>query len=270
MESEFFGHQKGSFTGANADKIGLFQAAHQGTLFLDEVADLPLDMQVKLLRAIQENAIKPVGGLEEIAVDIRILCATHKNLEHEVASGRFRQDLYYRLNVIKLEVPPLRVRQDDLLLLVDFFLTKITQRWGVPTMKLSSVAKSSLQHYPFPGNVRELENILERAVTLCDSTVIQPDDLQLPQAPPALMPNHLDTQHTFESTTTHTHTSSHLLPTGLEGESEQERILHALEQTRWNRTKAATLLHMTFRQLRYRIQKYNLDPKKSKTTSHNR
>ena len=274
MESEFFGHKKGSFTGASADKIGLFQAAHQGTLFLDEVADLPLDMQVKLLRAIQEKAIKPVGGLEETAVDIRILCATHKNLEHEVASGRFRQDLYYRLNVIKLEVPPLRVRQDDLVLLVDFFLTKITQRWDVPVMELSSVAKSSLQHYPFPGNVRELENILERAVTLCDSTVIQPDDLQLPKVPPALIHNYLDTQNTFESpvhnTQTHTQTSTHLLPTGLEGETEQERILRALEQTRWNRTKAATLLHMTFRQLRYRIQKYNLDPKKSKANTFQR
>ena len=269
MESEFFGHRKGSFTGANVDKIGLFQAAHRGTLFLDEVADLPLDMQVKLLRAIQENAIKPVGALEEIAVDIRILCATHKNLEHEVASGRFRQDLYYRLNVIKLEVPPLRVRQDDLLLLVDFFLTKISQRWKVPSMKLSAVAKSSLQHYPFPGNVRELENILERAVTLCDSTVIQPDDLQLPQVPPALMQNGLNAPKSTVNNATITNTNSHLLPTGIEGKSEQERILYALEQTRWNRTKAATLLNMTVRQLRYRIQKYNLDPKKSNATRMN-
>ena len=272
MESEFFGHKKGSFTGANVDKIGLFQAAHRGTLFLDEVADLPLDMQVKLLRAIQENAIKPVGGVEEISVDIRILCATHKNLEQEVASGRFRQDLYYRLNVIKLEVPPLRVRQDDLLLLVDFFLKKITQRWQVPSMQLSSVAKSSLQHYAFPGNVRELENILERAVTLCDSTTIQPDDLQLPKVPPALMLNNIEIQsqqhsHNFTETAV-VKTVSHLIPTGIEGQNEQERILHALEQTRWNRTKAATLLNMTFRQLRYRIQKYNLDPKKSRTKTY--
>ncbi len=266
MESEFFGHKKGSFTGANSDKIGLFQAAHQGTLFLDEVADLPLDMQVKLLRAIQEKAIKPVGALEEISVDIRILCATHKSLETEVANGRFRQDLYYRLNVIKLDVPPLRVREDDLFLLVDFFLKKISHRWEVPLMELSSVAKSSLQHYNFPGNVRELENILERAITLCDSTVIQPDDLQLPKTPPTLMnqlPEVISTARVeIREAPMRTMGHSHLIPTGEEGRTEQERILHALEQTRWNRTRAAILLNMTFRQLRYRIQKYNLDPKK--------
>jgi two-component system response regulator PilR (NtrC family) len=269
MESEFFGHKKGSFTGANTDKIGLFQAAHQGTLFLDEVADLPLDMQVKLLRAIQEKAIKPVGALEEISVDIRILCATHKSLEIEVANGRFRQDLYYRLNVIKLDVPPLRVRENDLLLLVDFFLKKISHRWEVPLMELSSVAKSSLQHYSFPGNVRELENILERAITLCDSTVIQPDDLQLPKTPPTLvnqLPEVITTARVeIREVPMRTTVHSHLIPTGEEGKTEQERILHALEQTRWNRTRAAILLNMTFRQLRYRIQKYNLDPKKYRT-----
>ncbi len=269
MESEFFGHKKGSFTGANTDKIGLFQAAHQGTLFLDEVADLPLDMQVKLLRAIQEKAIKPVGALEEISVDIRILCATHKSLETEVANGRFRQDLYYRLNVIKLDVPPLRVRENDLLLLVDFFLKKISHRWEVPLMELSSVAKSSLQHYSFPGNVRELENILERAITLCDSTVIQPDDLQLPKTPPTLMnqlPEVITTARVeIREAPMRATVHSHLIPTGEEGRTEQERILHALEQTRWNRTRAAILLNMTFRQLRYRIQKYNLDPKKYRT-----
>ena len=269
MESEFFGHKKGSFTGANTDKIGLFQAAHQGTLFLDEVADLPLDMQVKLLRAIQEKAIKPVGALEEVSVDIRILCATHKSLETEVANGRFRQDLYYRLNVIKLDVPPLRVRENDLLLLVDFFLKKISHRWEVPLMELSSVAKSSLQHYSFPGNVRELENILERAITLCDSTVIQPDDLQLPKTPPTLMnqlPEVITTARVeIREAPMRATVHSHLIPTGEEGRTEQERILHALEQTRWNRTRAAILLNMTFRQLRYRIQKYNLDPKKYRT-----
>jgi len=265
MESEFFGHKKGSFTGANTDKIGLFEAAHQGTLFLDEVADLPLDMQVKLLRAIQEKAIKPVGGLEETAVDIRILSATHKNLEHEVASGRFRQDLYYRLNVIKLEVPPLRDRQDDLLLLAEFFLTRITQRWSLENMKLSADAKSALQHYTFPGNVRELENILERAVTLCDDEVIQPDDLQLPQNSPVL---NNQTGNTINNTvgvstqqeqTSQNIYSSNTTTTG--DSSERSRVLQALEQTRWNRTKAAELLGMTFRQLRYRIQKYSLDPK---------
>jgi two-component system response regulator PilR (NtrC family) len=226
-------------------------------------------MQVKLLRAIQEKAIKPVGALEEVSVDIRILCATHKSLEIEVANGRFRQDLYYRLNVIKLDVPPLRVRENDLLLLVDFFLKKISHRWEVPLMELSSVAKSSLQHYSFPGNVRELENILERAITLCDSTVIQPDDLQLPKTPPTLvnqLPEVITTARVeIREVPMRTTVHSHLIPTGEEGKTEQERILHALEQTRWNRTRAAILLNMTFRQLRYRIQKYNLDPKKYRT-----
>ena len=257
MESEFFGHKKGSFTGATTDKIGLFQAANHGTLFLDEVADLPLDMQVKLLRAIQEKAVKPVGALEEQAVDIRILSATHKNLEHEVASGRFRQDLYYRLNVIKLEVPPLRDRQDDLLLLADFFLDRITKRWELPEMMLSPTSKSSLQHYSFPGNVRELENILERAVTLCDGNIIQPDDLQLPEnAPSTYAPN--PTTSLNEQNPSH---NIYHIPKSVEGSDERTRIIHALEQTRWNRTKAAELLGMTFRQLRYRIQKYSLDPK---------
>ena len=259
MESEFFGHKKGSFTGAATDKIGLFQAANHGTLFLDEVADLPLDMQVKLLRAIQEKAVKPVGALEESAVDIRILSATHKNLEHEVASGRFRQDLYYRLNVIKLEVPPLRDRQDDLLLLAEHFLQRITQRWELPNMTLSPVAKSSLQHYSFPGNVRELENILERAVTLCDSKIIQPDDLQLPQSAPIPVAQTTPTLNTHQETSPK-HNMYHM-PSYSDGNNERDQIIHALEQTRWNRTKAAELLGMTFRQLRYRIQKYSLDPK---------
>lgn len=259
MESEFFGHKKGSFTGATTDKIGLFQAANNGTLFLDEVADLPLDMQVKLLRAIQEKAVKPVGALEESTVNIRILSATHKNLEHEVASGRFRQDLYYRLNVIKLDVPPLRDRQDDLLLLAEHFLQRITQRWELPNMTLSPVAKSSLQHYSFPGNVRELENILERAVTLCDSKVIQPDDLQLPKSAPIPVAQTMDRLNVHQDTEPK-HNMYHM-PSYSDGNDERDRIIHALEQTRWNRTKAAELLGMTFRQLRYRIQKYSLDPK---------
>lgn len=257
MESEFFGHKKGSFTGATTDKIGLFQAAHQGTLFLDEVADLPLDMQVKLLRAIQEKAIKPVGGLEETAVNIRILSATHKNLEYEVASGRFRQDLYYRLNVIKLEVPPLRDRQGDLLLLADFFLKRITKRWELGNIELSAETKTALRQYSFPGNVRELENILERAVTLCEGDIIQPNDLQLPQNSP--VPNQ---QKNVVETSTEVPYSYSPKPTiNTHDNSERSRVLQALEQTRWNRTKAAELLGMTFRQLRYRIQKYSLDPK---------
>ena len=266
MESEFFGHKKGSFTGAVADKQGLFQAANKGTLFLDEVADLPLTMQVKLLRAIQEGAIKPVGGIEEIPVDVRILSATHKSLEHEVAAGRFRQDLYYRLNVIKLKVPPLRERKDDILLLANFFLDKIALRWQMTPIRLSPAAKDALQTYSFPGNVRELENILERASTLCDNNTIQPDDLQLQTAL-------FDTPTTTINPTTTTFSNNptpkiidddvgviELGPWNpADEEAERALIIKALEQTRWNRTRAAEILGMTFRQLRYRIQKYGLD-----------
>ncbi|MGV6809707.1 MAG: sigma-54-dependent transcriptional regulator [bacterium] len=311
MESEFFGHKKGSFTGATTDKQGLFQAANQGTLFLDEVADLPLDMQVKLLRAIQEHAVKAIGDLKEVPVDVRILSATHKNLEHEVVTGRFRQDLYYRLNVIKLEVPPLRERENDVELLADFFLKRITAQWQLPDIRLSTAARNALKSYPFPGNVRELENILERAVTLCEEDMIQPDDLQLPSLsknpppiPPLSTPPHLQTAvQTQPNPPIHAHAANTLnnpasispananptyapfaetppqnpqvapttpaqnipkidgLTLSLDEQNERQRIIKALEQTRWNRTKAANLLGMTFRQLRYRIQKYQLDPK---------
>lgn len=256
MESEFFGHKKGSFTGAIADKQGLFQAAHKGTLFLDEVADLPLTMQVKLLRAIQEGAIKPVGGLEEIPVDVRILSATHKSLEHEVAAGHFRQDLYYRLNVIKLKVPPLRERREDILLLAEFFLKKIAARWQMPPIRLSAAARAELEAYDFPGNVRELENILERASTLCDNHTIQPDDLQLPTHHAVTPPPSEPKNKTLEKSP-----EPEPLPAWnpVDEEAERELILRALDQTRWNRTKAAELLGMSFRQLRYRIQKYGLD-----------
>lgn len=277
MESEFFGHKKGSFTGAVSDKQGLFQAANKGTLFLDEVADLPLTMQVKLLRAIQERAIKPVGGLEEISVDVRILSATHKSLEHEVAAGNFRQDLYYRLNVIKLKVPPLRERQDDIELLADFFLKKIAERWQMPAIKLSNQARHMLLGYSFPGNVRELENILERASTLCEDNTIHAEDLQLPQVtnatvnaaqqqasrpvllsvPPDLInPYAPQTQAT---TQTNSAASEQLWTPHTDEDAERNMIIEALDQTRWNRTKAAELLGMSFRQLRYRIQKYELD-----------
>lgn len=267
VESEFFGHKKGSFTGAMSDKEGLFQAAHHGTLFLDEVADLPLAMQVKLLRAIQERAIKPVGGLEEIPVDVRILSATHKSLEHEVAAGRFRQDLYYRLNVIKLAVPALREREQDVLLLADYFLKKIAKRWEMPPIKLSAASRKSLVNYNFPGNVRELENILERASTLCDDNTITPDDLQLPQsmsAPSLLQDTFSDKLPIVEDNVVvevpRPNVNSEFTwdPNSSEQE-ERELILKALHQTRWNRTKAAELLGMSFRQLRYRIQKYDLD-----------
>ena len=249
MESEFFGHKKGSFTGAIEDKEGLFQAANHGTLFLDEVADLPLSMQVKLLRVIQEKAVKAVGGVEEVPTDCRILSATHKNLEEEVEKGNFRQDLYYRLNVIKLDVPSLHERGDDILLLAEFFLGQISKRWDLPKAQLSEQSINALSNYPFPGNVRELENILERACTLADGEFIEPDDLQLPKVTPVIKSMTLDA------------TISELVnptPSALPLD-EKDEILQALDQTRWNRTAAAKVLGMTFRQLRYRIKKYELD-----------
>ncbi len=247
MESEFFGHKKGSFTGAIEDKIGLFQAANHGTLFLDEVADLPLSMQVKLLRVIQEKAVKAVGGVEEVPTDCRILSATHKNLEEEVEKGNFRQDLFYRLNVIKLDVPSLKTRGDDIMLLAEFFLLQIAKRWDLPEAQLSQRSINALTNYSFPGNVRELENILERACTLADGEFIEPEDLQLPKAKPVIK------SQTFNAPEPE-QTRPFANP-----QNEREEILHALDQTRWNRTAAAKSLGMTFRQLRYRIKKYELD-----------
>jgi two-component system response regulator PilR (NtrC family) len=223
-------------------------------LFLDEVADLPLGMQVKLLRAIQEKAIKPVGGTEEIAVDSRILSATHKDLEAEVEHGRFRQDLYYRLNVIKLDVPPLRERDADVLLLAEYFLQLISSRWQLPDIKLSATAKQALVNYNFPGNVRELENILERASTLCDDNIIQPENLQLPEVSPIIR-----TAETIKAKLSIPDWSTRSVATNSLQPDEQDLILQALDQTHWNRTAAAKLLGMTFRQLRYRIKKYGLD-----------
>jgi two-component system response regulator PilR (NtrC family) len=253
MESEFFGHKKGSFTGAVEDKEGLFQAANHGTLFLDEVADLPLSMQVKLLRVIQEKAVKAVGGVEEVPTDCRILSATHKNLEEEVAHGNFRQDLFYRLNVIKLDVPPLSARGDDIMLLAEFFLEQIAERWDLPKAQLSQQAIDALANYPFPGNVRELENILERACTLADGEFIEPDDLQLPKVTAVIKSRTFDTVASAMAPEPE-QTRSFSNP-----QNEREEILHALDQTRWNRTAAAKALGMTFRQLRYRIKKYELD-----------
>lgn len=259
MESEFFGHKKGSFTGAIEDKQGLFQAAHHGTLFLDEVADLPLSMQVKLLRVIQEKAVKSVGGIEEVAVDTRILSATHKDLEMEVQQGRFRQDLYYRLNVIKLDVPSLKERGNDIGLLADHFLMLIADRWQLPEVELSETSREALNQYSFPGNVRELENILERASTLCDNNTIYPEDLQLPNNDTALhVNNNLDpVARTLEYAQQLASPQAPHSP--MRYTDEKEEIISALNQTRWNRTAAAKLLGMTFRQLRYRIKKYELD-----------
>ena len=246
MESEFFGHKKGSFTGAVADKDGLFQAAQAGTLFLDEVAELPLHMQVKLLRVIQEKAIRAVGAQRETPVDVRILSATHRNLNELVRAGKFREDLYYRINVIELRVPPLRERPEDITLLADHILGRLAGPGHKPA-KLAADGAALLQSHSFPGNVRELENILERATTLAEGELIHAADIQL-QAPTE------DEEH--EPTTappTGQPLGKHL------DEVEKEAIRKALEQARYNKTAAAKLLGMSFRQLRYRIKKLGLE-----------
>ncbi|ANF27876.1 sigma-54-dependent transcriptional regulator [Stutzerimonas stutzeri] len=246
MESEFFGHKKGSFTGAMEDKPGLFQAANGGTLFLDEVADLPLPMQVKLLRAIQEKAVRSVGGAKEVVVDVRILCATHKDLASEVAAGRFRQDLYYRLNVIELRVPPLRERREDIAQLAEVMLRRLAQECGDTPARLQPDALAKLQSYRFPGNVRELENMLERAYTLCEGEEIKPSDLRLSEAPG--MPENGEA-----SLAQIDNLEDHL------EEVERKLIMQALEETRWNRTAAAQRLGLSFRSMRYRLKKLGLD-----------
>ena len=246
MESEFFGHRKGSFSGAIEDKPGLFQAAHGGTLFLDEVADLPLPMQVKLLRAIQEKAVRSVGGQQEEVVDVRILCATHKDLDAEVASERFRQDLYYRLNVIELRVPPLRERRDDIEPLASHVLMRLAADTGQPAAKLHPHALDALKSYRFPGNVRELENMLERAHTLCENKQIEASDLRLAEGNCSAEGGLLDL------------TQIDNLEAYLEN-VERQLILQALEETRWNRTAAAQRLNLSFRSMRYRLKKFGLD-----------
>jgi len=261
MESEFFGHKKGSFTGAVADKEGLFTTAEGGTLFLDEIADLSLPMQVKLLRVIQERSVRPVGETREIPVDVRILSATHKDLANEVAQGRFREDLFYRINVIELMVPPLRARGDDILLLADSIADRLAHNMDMRPPELSEDARVALMGYRFPGNVRELENILERAITMCAGGKIRGSDLHLraeagngspvedpTQTDPQILP-HDATQDLSQDET-------------LEGkmeDMEREAITRALEQTRYNKTAAAKLLGISFRALRYRIKKLGME-----------
>ena len=238
MESEFFGHKKGSFTGAHHDKQGLFQSANGGTLFLDEVADLPLPMQVKLLRAIQEKAVRPVGANQEIAVDVRILSATHKDLAKLVEAGGFRQDLFYRINVIELEMPSLRDRRDDIPELANYLLSQLAETHGTDVPELKNDAITLLASYQYPGNVRQLENILERAMTLCENNEIHKEDLNLPQTEQNDSADDLDAQ--LDST-------------------EKATILSALEQTGNNKTQAAKLLGISFNALRYRLRKLGLN-----------
>ncbi|MFC5436895.1 sigma-54-dependent transcriptional regulator [Rhodanobacter umsongensis] len=261
MESEFFGHRKGSFTGASVDKEGLFQAAQGGTLFLDEVAELPLHMQVKLLRAIQEKAVRPIGGRDEIPVDVRILSATHKNLGQLVEQGQFRQDLFYRINVIELRVPPLRERRGDVPLLSSFILKALAGKSGDGVGQLSPAARDALDAYDFPGNVRELENILERAMAMCDGAVIDASDLMLPQR--GARPAH-DTASSagHETATTAASPAAASANGGLDdyiSNLERTAIVKALEESRYNKTAAARKLGITFRALRYKLKKLGID-----------
>jgi len=246
MESEFFGHKKGSFTGASSDKEGLFKAAHKGTLFLDEVADLPLQMQVKLLRAVQEKSIRAVGDHQEQSVDVRILSASHKDLRQLVEQGKFREDLFYRINVIELNVPPLRERLGDIPELTAHLLSKISTKTGlINTPVLSDETLQLLCQYHFPGNVRELENILERTVALTDGDKIKASELQLPSHK---TPETVTTPAQIDNQENDFHLAS----------QEKETITQALDKTRWNKTAAAKLLGLTPRQLSYRMKKLNV------------
>lgn len=251
MESEFFGHKKGSFTGATEDKPGLFQAAEDGTLFLDEVAELPLFMQVKLLRVIQEKAVKPVGATREIPINVRIISASYKNLENEVAESRFRHDLFYRLNVIGLKVPPLRDRREDIPTLVAFVLKRIAERWGEVPYQVSESAMTRLCTMAFTGNVRELENVLERAVTLADHDELQPEDLGDCTVTPS--DDALLQQSDFSLSGSPAERYHATLASA--GDAETQAILEVLQQNQWNRKAAAKELGMTYRQLRYRLEK---------------
>ena len=258
MESELFGHVKGSFTGASQDKVGLFQAASGGTLFLDEVADLPLAMQVKLLRAIQEKTVRPVGTSEEQHTDIRLLSATHKDLANEVEIGNFRQDLYYRINVIDVRVPSLRERLEDVPALTKNILTRIGTAHGTAEARLENSAVNALNNYTFPGNVRELENILERALALSEGDSITAHDLQFSSATIRDSASSQD-ENSERSNKAH---ESHDAYGDLEGyleDIEREMISRALEQCRWNKTETAKMLGISFRSLRYRQKKLGLD-----------
>jgi two-component system response regulator PilR (NtrC family) len=248
MESEFFGHLKGSFTGAHSDKQGLFQSANGGTLFLDEIAELPLNMQVKLLRVIQEKAVRAVGAAQENPVDVRILSASHKNLGQLVANGTFREDLYYRINVIELTIPSLRERKEDIPLFVEQLLTSLADKMGIAVPTMDDEALSALQDYHFPGNVRELENVLERAIALSDDNIITQDDLHLKR-----VNNNVASTEASKAVPTDV-----IDPLDLAGQ-ERQSIMQALEQTRWNKTAAAKLLGLSLRQLRYRLQKLDIE-----------
>jgi two-component system, NtrC family, response regulator PilR len=254
MESELFGYRKGAFTGANEDRNGFFQAAHGGTLFLDEIAELPLHTQVLLLRAIQEKRVRKVGSTQEEPADVRIICATHQNLAGLVEAGRFRRDLYYRLNVVDLTMPPLRECREDIPLIADAILERLARQNAMPAARLSQAALDELMKYDFPGNVRELENILERALALSGAEELKPVDLALHRIS-------ADSPETESSSEPQAGASDLPLPAYLD-RLEREAIMAALGKTGFNRTAAARLLGITFRQLRYRMQRLGIREEK--------
>ena len=253
MESELFGHKKGSFTGATQDKKGLFEIAHKGTIFLDEIGELSLPIQVKLLRAVQEKVFKPVGGNEDICVDIRIVSATNKNLEKEVISGNFREDLFYRLNVIEIKVPPLRERKADLRALAQHFLEKYSKEMGKEITKFSSYAIDLLNKYDFPGNIRELENLLERSVALSTTNIILPDSLALSLHKRRWIEGFKDRRFDLDEVARGVSLDAIL------EEIEAAYLRKALDCSNGNKNKAAELLGISFRSLRYRLDKQGID-----------
>ena len=260
MESELFGHKRGSFTGAIADKRGLVQSAEGGTLFLDEVADLPLHMQVKLLRLIQEKTVRPIGEQREVPVDVRVLSATHKSLSELVAQGRFREDLYYRIDVIEIRVPALREHAEDIPDLADAMLQRLSARIGARLPSMTEQARAALQRYAFPGNVRELENILERAIALSATGVIDLDDLQLRQPAAAAPVDGTAGEGLAAQPAPMPAAAGPGTALGDQLENiERAAIVKALEQTRYNKTAAAKLLGMSFRALRYRVKKLGIE-----------
>jgi two-component system response regulator PilR (NtrC family) len=253
MESELFGHKKGAFTGATQDKKGLFEIAHTGTVFLDEIGELSLPIQVKLLRAVQEKVFKPVGGNEDISVDIRIMSATNKSLEEEVIAGNFREDLFYRLNVIEIKVPPLRERKADLRALAQHFLEKYTKEMGKEITKFSSYAIDLLKKYDFPGNIRELENLLERSVALSTTNIILPDSLALSLHKRRWIEGFKDRRFDLDEVARGVALDSIL------EEIEREYLKKALDCSNGNKNKASELLGISFRSLRYRLDKLGID-----------
>ena len=264
VESELFGHLKGSFTGAMYDKQGLFQAANGGTLLLDEVADLPLATQVKLLRVLQEKAVRPVGGESEISIDVRLMSATHKQLSREVASGAFRDDLFYRINVIDIEVPALKNRRDDIPVLARYLLDKVAAENDAGEKTLSDAAMQRLTAADYPGNVRQLENILARAAAMAEGSTIEADDLEIDGSASLTPPSDVSIIARPETTDTDFRALTSLA--AVDGNLEQhmdkierEILQHAMTEYRWNKTAEAKGLGVSFRSLRYRLKKLGLD-----------